>query len=130
MDPLNGHQFHSTFLEPIGEHGPEDWRRGGQHHLVSHKVHCLQVFVAHTQRYVAQLSLQAQLIHDVEGSCCVALQCVAEDAVTIARGWSDQRFAFCQALCHCPPVLLLLTLSQEQQAVSGILAAGTGIGKI
>ncbi|KAG7236762.1 hypothetical protein INR49_029530, partial [Caranx melampygus] len=55
-------------LTPVGEHGPEDWRRGGQHHLVSHKVHSLQVFVAHTEGDVAQLALQTQLVHDGEGS--------------------------------------------------------------
>lgn len=127
MDPLDGHQLHSALLQAIGEHGSEDRRRGGQHHLVGHKVHRLQVLVAHAERDVAQLPLEAQLVHDGEGGRRVALERVAEDAVTVARGRSHQRFAFCQALCHFPPdLLLLLGLSQEQQAAfSGILAPGT-----
>lgn len=108
MDPLDGHQLHAALLQAIGEHGSEDRRRGGQHHLVGHEVYRLQVFVAHSERDVAQLPLKTQLIHDGEGGCRVALERVAEDAVTVARGRRHQRFAFCQALCHFPPVLLLL----------------------
>lgn len=110
MDPLDGHQLHTALLQAVGEHGSEDRGRGGQHHLVSLKVHRLQVFVAHTQRDVAQLALQTQLVHDGEGGRRVALERVAEDAVAIARGRSHQRFAFCQALCHFLPCLLLFGL--------------------
>ena len=73
MNPLDGHHLHTTLLQAVGEHGPENWRRRRQHHLVSHKVDRLQVFVAHTQCDVAQLPLQTQLIHDGEGGCRVAL---------------------------------------------------------
>lgn len=110
MDPLDGHQLHPTLLQPVGEHGPEDRRRGGQHHLVRHEIHRVQVLVAHAQGDVAQLPLQPQLVHDGEGGRRVALERVAEDAVAVARGRSDQRFALCQALCHFPPDLLLLLL--------------------
>lgn len=102
MDPLDGHQLHPTLLQPIGEHGPKDRRRGGQHHFVRHKIHCLQVLVAHAQGDVAELPLQPQLVHDGEGGGRVALERVAEDTVTVARGRSDQRFALCQALSHFP----------------------------
>lgn len=56
VNSLDGHQLHTTFLQTVGKHGPEDRGGGGQHHLVSHKVNCLQVFVAHTQCDVTQLT--------------------------------------------------------------------------
>lgn len=107
VNSFDGHQFHTALLQAVGEHGPEDRGRGGQHHLVSHKVHRLQVLVAHAQRDVAQLPLQPQLVHDGEGGRRVALERVAEDAVAIARGRSHQRFVFCQTLRHFLPFLLL-----------------------
>lgn len=115
MDPLDGHQLHPAFLQPIGEHGPEDGRRGGQHHFVRHEIHRVQVLVAHAQGDVAQLPLQPQLVHDGEGGRRVALERVAEDAMAVARGRGDQRFALSQALCHFPPVLLLLLTGSHQQ---------------
>lgn len=127
MDPFDGHQLHAALLQAVGEHGPEDRRRRGQHHLVSHKVHGLQVLVAHAQRDVTELPLQAQLVHDGEGGRGVALERVAEDPVAVARGRGHQRLAFCHALCHFPPVLLLLcTLSVSGRAgsVAGHPCAG------
>lgn len=126
MDPLDGHQLHPALLQPVGEHGPKDGRRGGQHHFVRHEIHRVQVLVAHAQGDVAQLPLQPQLVHDGEGGRRVALERVAEDAMAVARGRSHQRFALSQALCHFPPVLLLLTGSQELRAVLlGMAAPGT-----
>lgn len=119
MNSFDGNHLHAALLQAVGEHGPEDRGRGSQNHLVSHEVHSLQVLVAHAQRDVTQLPLQPQLVHDGEGGRRVALQCVAEDAVAIARGGSHQRFVFCQTLCHFLQTLspLLQALSPEQCTV-------------
>lgn len=96
-----------------------------------HEIHRVQVLVAHAQGDVAQLPLQSQLVHDGEGGRRVALERVAEDAMAVARGRSDQRFALCQALCHFPPVLLLRTGSHEQRALLlGMVAPGTDLEEI
>lgn len=129
VDPFDGHQLHAALLQAVSEHGPEDRRRRGQHHLVGHKVHGLQVPVAHAQRNVTELPLQAQLVHDGEGGRGVALERVAEDPVAVARGRGHQRLAFCHALCHFPPVLLLdlpLLLLLGTLTVSGRAGSTTG----
>ena len=94
MDALDGDHLHATLLQAVGEHGAEDGRGRGQHHLVRHKVDGLQVVVLDAQRDVAELPLQPQLVHDGEGAARVTLQRVAEDAVAIARRRRHLRLAF------------------------------------
>lgn len=87
VDPLDGHHLHAALLQAVGEHGTKDGWRGCQHHLMCHKVHCLQVVVFYSERDITELPLKPQLIHDDEGCGCVTLERVAEHAVAIAGWW-------------------------------------------
>lgn len=95
VNPFNRHHLSAALLQAVGEHGTKHRRWRGQHNLMRYKVNSLQIVVFHPQRDVAQLPLQAEFVHDVEGGRRVALQGVAEHTVPVSCRRSDLRLAFC-----------------------------------